>query len=85
MHHARQNKRAYETLKMLTKTKSRITSIIEDSNGLPLVEDKMILELWTEYCEELYNHQINLDISVLSNNEHFNTYDDLPILESDVN
>ena len=56
MHHRRHSRRAYETLKMLTKTKSRITSIIEDINGLPLAEDKMILGRWTEYCEELYNH-----------------------------
>ena len=31
MHHGKHNKHAYEKLKMLTKTKSRITSIIEDS------------------------------------------------------
>ena len=56
MHHRRHSRRAYETLKMLTKTKSRITSIIEDSNSLPLAEEKMILDRCTEYYEELYNH-----------------------------
>ena len=33
MKYGRHNKRAYETLKSLTKTPSRITPIIEDNNG----------------------------------------------------
>ena len=48
MKHGRHNKRAYETLKMLTKTTPRSTSIIEDSNGVPLAEDTLKLNRWTE-------------------------------------
>ena len=64
MRHGRHNKRAYATLRTLTNTISRSTSIIEDSNGTPEAEDIMILKRWTEYCNDLYNHQINPDISV---------------------
>ena len=84
--HSRHNKRAYETLKMLTKTTPRSTSIIEDRNGVPLAKDTLKLNRWTEYCKELYNYPINPDPSVLAHNENHNTYidDELPILESEV-
>ena len=59
MRHGRYNKRAYETLITLTKTIPRSTSIIEDSKSIPLTEDSMILKRWTEYCNDIYNHQIN--------------------------
>ena len=86
MKHGRHNKRAYETLKMLTKTISRSTFIIEDSNGVPLAEDTLKLNRWTEYCKELYNYLINPDPSVLAHNVNHNTDtdDELPILESEV-
>ena len=43
----------------------------------------MILKRWTEYCNDLYNRQINPDISVLNSNANYNTYmeEELPILE----
>ena len=87
MRHGRHNKWAYETLRTLTKTTPRSTSIIEvNSNGTPLAEDSMILKRWIEYCNDLYNHQINPDISVLNSNANFNTdmEEELPILESEV-
>ena len=58
----------------------------EDNNGTPLAEDSMILKRWTEYFNDIYNHQINIDISVLNSNANFNTYmkEELPILESEV-
>ena len=42
MKYGRHNKRAYETLKSLTKTPARSTSIIEDKNGQPLAEEYSI-------------------------------------------
>ena len=71
---------------MLTKTTPRSTSIIEDSNGVPLAEDTLQLNRWTEYCKELYNYPINPDPSVLAHNGNHNTDtdDELPILESEV-
>ena len=86
MKHGRHNKRAYEILRMLTKTTPRSTSIIEDSNGVQLAEDTLQLNRWTEYCKELYNYPINPDPSVLSYNGNHNTDtdDELPILESEV-
>ena len=86
MKHGRHNKRAYETLKMLTKTTPRSTYIIEDSNGVPLAEDTLKLNRWTEYCKELYNYPINPDLSVLAHNVNHNTDtdDELPILDSEV-
>ena len=86
MKHGRHNKRAYETLKILTKTTPRSTSIIEDRNGVPLAKDTLKLNRWTEYCKELYNYPINPDPSVLAHNGNHNidTDDELPILESEV-
>ena len=86
MRHGRHNKWAYETLNTLIKTSHISTSIIEDSRGVPLSEDSMILKRWTEYCNDLYNRQINPDISVLNSNANFNTYteEEFPILESAV-
>ena len=86
MKHGRHNKRAYETLKMLTKTTPRSISIIEDRNRVPLAEDTLKLNRWTEYCKELYNYPINPDPSILAHNGNHNTDtdDELPILESEV-
>ena len=44
MIYGRHNKRAYETLRSITKSTPRSTSIIEDSNGTLLAEDSMILK-----------------------------------------
>ena len=63
MKYGRHNKRAYETLKSLTKTPSRSTSIIEDKNGQPIAEEHSILKRWTEYCQELYNYPIKPTIA----------------------
>ena len=84
--HGRHNKRAYETLKILTKTTPRSTSIIEDRNGVPLADDTLKLNRWTEYCKELYNYPINPDPNVLAHNGNHNTdtYYELLILESEV-
>ena len=68
------NKWAYETLRTLTNTTPISTSIIEDINDIPLDEGSMILKRLTEYCNDLYNRQINPDISVLNSNANFNAY-----------
>ena len=44
MKHGRHNKRTYEILRKLTKKKPRSTSIIEDSKGVLLAEDSMIIK-----------------------------------------
>ena len=61
------NKRYYNTLKILTKSSRRITSIIEDSNGKPPSVDSSILNRWTEYCHNLYNYPIKPDVNILNN------------------
>ena len=48
MKYGRYNKRAYNTLTILTKSSRRTTSIIEDSNGKPLSEDSSTITRWTE-------------------------------------
>ena len=42
-----------------------------------------VLKRWTEYCSELYTHNAEGDISVLTVNEPLN-HDNFPILESEV-
>ena len=77
------SKRAYETLRTLTKTAHRQSSIIEDKQGKPFSEEQALVNRWTEYCQELYNHPINADINVLQLNS-MDQDDDLPILKYEV-
>ena len=46
----RANKKAYETLKILTKSTKRQTMIIIDKNNKALIENRVLLNTWTEYC-----------------------------------
>ena len=48
-----------------------------------MAEEQAIVNWWTEYCLELYNHPINPDINVLQRNS-IDQDDDLPILKDDV-
>ena len=59
------SKKAYDTVKNLTKPKQSKVSTIKDKNGETLIEKNRILQRWTEYCSELYNHELNGDESVL--------------------
>ena len=43
------SKRAFNTIKSITHTKSKITSIIEDKDGAPLADDLSRQRRWTEY------------------------------------
>ena len=74
MKYGRHNKRAYESLKSLTKTLARSTSIIEDKNRHPLAEEYSILKRWTEYCQELYNHLIKPDHSFIITQRMYMNY-----------
>ena len=51
------NKKAYQLVKDLTGSKQGRTTTIQDKNGKRLTEDRDILNRWTEYCSELYNHK----------------------------
>lgn len=79
------SKKAYETLKALTKTQQRPATVIEDSAGQLLTENAAVLSRWTEYCQDLYNYKIEPDTSIL---QHHQTgtreAEDLPVLTDEV-
>ena len=78
------SKKAYQTVRDLTKPKQSKTNTVQDKNGKCLTEEQDILKRWTEYCSELYNHQTTGNLEVLWNNE-FATVDTLPpILRDEV-
>ena len=52
--------------------------IVQDHSGKCLPEERQILNQWTEYCSELYNHRVKGDPSV-PNCPHTHTEDDYPI------
>ena len=83
MTYGRHNKRAYDTLKSLTKTPARSTSIIEDKNGQPLADEHSILKRWTEYYQELYNFPIKPDHSVIIS-QNTDNVDELLMLKLEV-
>ena len=56
---------------------------VQDHSGKCLTEEQQILNQWTEYCSELYNHKANGDPSVL-NCTQTDTDDDHPILPREV-
>ena len=59
------SKRAYQLVKDLTTGKQGKATTVQDSSGKCLTEEREILNRWTEYCTELYNHKANGDPSVL--------------------
>ena len=58
------SKKAYQMVKDLTSSKQGRTTTIQDKNGKCLTEDKDILNRWTKYCSELYNHKAKGDPEV---------------------
>ncbi|XP_076443965.1 uncharacterized protein LOC143282251 [Babylonia areolata] len=62
------SKRAYSTLKTLTKTSQPRSAVIEDKDGKLLTDSEEVLKRWTEYCDGLYNYQLNPDSSILQDN-----------------
>ena len=53
------SKRAYQLVKDLTAVKQGKATTVQDCSGKYLTEEQEILNRWTEYCTELYNHKAN--------------------------
>ena len=49
----------------LTTVKQGKATIVQDHSQKCLKEEREVLNRWTEYCIELYNHKANGDPSVL--------------------
>ena len=60
------SKRAYQLVKDLTTVKQGKATTVQDRSGKCLTEERQILNRWTKYCSELYNHKANGDPSVLN-------------------
>ena len=56
---------------------------MQDKDGKMLTEDKEINNRWTEYCSDLYNHQLNGEPNIL-NCPQTNEDDDFPVLLEEV-
>jgi len=56
------------------------SSFIEDKNGKIITEDENIHGRWSEYCEDLYNHEHHGDRSGLESPEPTN-WENQPILK----
>ena len=67
----------------MTTMKQGKATTVQDRSGKCLTEEREILNRWTEYCSELYNHEANGDPSVL-NCAQTDTEDDYPILRREV-
>ena len=67
---------------MTTVKQGKVTTV-QDRSGKCLTEERQILNRWTEYCSDLYNHKANGDPSVL-NCPQTHTKDDRPILRKEV-
>ena len=70
-------------MKDLTTVKQRKATTVQDCSGKCLTEERQILNRWTEYCSELYNHKANGDPSVLNCTQTV-TEDDHPILRTEM-
>ena len=75
--------RAYQLVKDLTTVKQGKATTVQDRSGKCLTEEREMLNRWTEYCTELYNHKDNRDPSVLDCPQT-NAKDDHTILPEDV-
>ena len=70
-------------MKDLTTVKQGKATTIQNCSEKCLTEEREILNRWTEYCTELYNHKANGDPLVL-NCPQTDTEDDHSILRKDV-
>ena len=59
------SKRAHQLVKDLTTVKQGKVTTVQDRSGKCLTEEREMLNQWTEYCTELYNHKASGDPSVL--------------------
>ncbi|MGL4418375.1 MAG: reverse transcriptase domain-containing protein [Plesiomonas shigelloides] len=79
------SKKAYQTIKTLTKTQQRSAKVIENSNGQLLTENAAVLNRWTEYCRDLYNHKTEPDTNILQNDQYeVRKAEDVPVLAEEV-
>ena len=76
-------KKAYQIVNELTKKKDKIIVNVHDKDGKCITDKTEVLKRWTEYFSELYTHNAEGDISVLTVNEP-SDQDNFPILESEV-
>ena len=60
------SKRAYQLVEDLTTVIQGKATTVEDRSGKCLTAERQILNRWTEYSSELYNHKANGDPSVLN-------------------
>ena len=60
------SKRVYQMVKDLTTVKQEKTTTVQDRSGKCLTEERQILDRWTEYCIDMYNHKANGNQSVLN-------------------
>ena len=58
------SKKAYQLVKDFTTVKQGKVTTVQDRPGKCLTEERQILNRWTEYCSELYNHKANGDPSI---------------------
>ena len=70
-------------MKDLTTLKLRKATTVQDRSGKCLIEEREILNRWTEYCSELYNYKANGDPLVL-NCPQPDREEDRPILRKEV-
>ena len=77
------SKREYQLVKDSTIVKQGKATIVQDLSGKCLKEERQVVNRWTEYCTELYNHKANGDPSVLDCPQT-DTEDDHQILRKDV-
>ena len=70
-------------MKDLTTVKQGKATTVQDRSGKCLIEEREILNRWTEYCTELYNHKANGDPSVLDC-PLTDAKDDYPIFRKEV-
>ena len=70
-------------MKDLTTVKQGKATTVQDHSEKCLKEERQIVNRWTEYCSELYNHKANGDPSVL-NCPQADTEDDHPTFRKEV-
>ena len=67
----------------LTTVEQGKATTVQDCSGKCLTEERQILNPWTEYCSEPYNHKTNGNPSVLDCSQT-KAEDDYPILRKEV-
>ena len=59
--------------------------MIEDKNGNLLTDSKAVLDRWSEYCKELYQHPIKVDETLIGTEKSDPTPEPAQVLEEEVN